>query len=61
MKNDLKYQNISRSLTFEGWNYYKGTGSYEILISKSEYYKIKKDNQAFKDYWKDKRKQLRNT
>lgn len=61
MKKDLKYQNISRSLTFEGWNYYKGTNWREVLISKSEYYEIKRSNQEFRDYWKEKRKQLRNT
>ena len=56
---NLKYQNISRRLSLEGWNHYKGTNRAEVLISKSEYYEIKKENKVFRDYWKQERARLR--
>ena len=56
-----EHVNISRSLTLDGWNYYKKIGVKYLLISKSEYLCIKQSNSDYSKKLREFREQLRNS
>lgn len=54
------YSKASRRLTLSGWVYFEDCMMYQVLISKSEYHKIKADEKIKRQQYKRDLEHLRN-